>query len=407
MVRRGHDVTVIADRTPKPYTHEGVKVLSVSQQGTFQHVKEYAKDADILITHLDVTSQAMLLALTLEKPLVHFVHNDAQLSYWGVDPRVPFKASLVVFNSHWIADKEVLKVKDETIPWPGDSIVLHPVVEPHEYKCEKGTKVTLVNPTPGKGVEVLYELARQMPDYEFITVAGCYGEQLCPPNIPPRERVEHIEHTPDIREVFRKTKVLLMPSKYESYGRVAVEAACAGIPTIAHPTEGLVEALGAAGIFINRDDIPSWKTEIERLYFDEVYYRKRSDLAMKLANSLDPESEFDRLEDALLDTVDRHSEGREVTTMKMWTSDRRIWRTQDGGFKAEVNGRIPQDAVSMYIGIGGEIPEEVAIKNGWVEAPQPAVQAVPEEAKAVEAPQEDKAIEAPAATKRKSRKRIA
>lgn len=153
MVQRGHSVTVIADRTPKPYTHEGVKVLSVPQQGMFQYVKEYAKDADILITHLDVTSQAMLLALTLEKPLVHFVHNHNQLSYWGVDPRVPFKASLVVFNSHWIAEKEVLKVKGETIPWPGDQIILHPVVEPHEYRCQKGSKVTLVNPTPGKGAE--------------------------------------------------------------------------------------------------------------------------------------------------------------------------------------------------------------------------------------------------------------
>lgn len=398
MVQRGHNVTVIADRTPEDYEHEGVQVRSLPKTFQQQAVRDIAKDADLLITHLDVTSLAMSLAIDLQKPLIHFIHNDAQLSYWHVDPRVKYKASLVIFNSHWVAEKE----RFQNEPWSGDQIVIHPIVEPEKYKCERGNKITLCNPTDGKGAHTIYALSEVMPDYDFLTVEGIYGEQIAPPNLgeewaKTHPNVEHMKNNPDFRNVLRKTKVLLMPSNYESYGRCGVEAACAGIPTIAHPTPGLLESLGEAGIFHHRDDIPAWKEELERLFKDEVYYRKRSDLALKLANSLDPEGEFDRLEQALLDTFEKWGSGEEFQKMKKWTSDRYIWRTQDGGFKAVQDQRIPTDAVSLYVGIGGEVPEELALQHGWIMPPP--------EAKAIEAPPENKAIEAPAETKTVPKKR--
>jgi glycosyltransferase involved in cell wall biosynthesis len=66
-------------------------------------------------------------------------------------------------------------------------------------------------------------------------------------------------------DVYARTKLLLMPSDYESWGRVGVEAMASGIPVIAHPTEGLTESLGDAGTFIHRDDIPAWCDAITRL----------------------------------------------------------------------------------------------------------------------------------------------
>lgn len=412
MAQRGHDVTVIADRTPEDYEHEGVKVVSLPARGQQQVVRDIARDADILITHLDCTSLAMSLALDVKKPLIHFIHNDAQLSYWHVDPRVRYKASLVIFNSRWVAARE----RFQSDPWSGDQIVIHPIIEPEKYKCERGNKTTLCNPTDGKGAHTIYALSEVMPDYEFLVVEGIYGEQIAPPNlgdewVRKHPNVEHMKNDPDFRNVLRKTKVLLMPSNYESFGRCAVEAACAGIPSIVHPTEGLLESLRAerqptaeelkggwvsgAGIFCDRADTESWKAQIERLYSDDVYYRSRVDAAMKLANSLDPESEFDLLEESLLHTFDKWANNKEVESKMMWTSDRRIWRTQDGNFKAETDGRIPAGAVSLYVGIGGEVPEDVALRYGWVKPKDTPKQ----EAKAIEAPPENKAIQAPEATK--------
>lgn len=444
MVRRGHQVVVVADRTPEDYEIDGIQVRCLPKN-QFHHakVREYAKDADILITHLDCTSLAMGLAVDLGKPLAHFIHNHAQLGYWNTPPH---KAQLVIFNSHWIAMNE--KYRGE--PWPGESIIIHPVIEPEKYKCERGTKITFCNPTEGKGVATVHKLAESMPDYEFLIVEGIYGEQVAPPNLNEEweawhPNIEHMKNSPDFRDVLRKSKVLLMPSNYESYGRCAVEAACAGIPSIVHPTQGLWEALGdgrrypavhteygvegtkviaketlplglfdgglvnGAGIFCLRDDVPAWRAQIERLYADEVYYRSRSDAALKLAETFDPEGDFDRLEAALLKTVSDWKKAQEVNTVPMWVSDRRIWETTDGKLVAEVNGRIPQDATRMAAGIGSEIPEEVARKHGFL----PPLETEPKEettllnSKSLSL-DEDKAIHAPSENKTKGkRKKVA
>lgn len=407
MARRGHPTTVICDRSmTAPYTVDGIDVVRPPRRGQQSWLEAFVRDADLLITHLDLTNQAMMLALATKKPLCHFVHNDAQLAYWRV---TPLKAQLVVFNSHWIAEKKAdwtYSIKEGALltEWPGPSVVVHPVVEAEHYRCETGKMITLVNPTPGKGAGTFRALAAQMPNRKFLAVEGGYGEQiiLAPGSRCQRTQVEasgNIEwmaHTPDIRNVFRKTRIVLMPSDYESYGRVGIEAACAGIPTIAHPTPGLKEAFGDAGIFIDRNDIAAWYAEIDRLMTDEVYYRKRSDAVLQLAESLNPEAEFDRLEKAFLETVERWK-GKESGAVKMWRSDRFIYKMQDGSYKATTERRIPTGAVVQYAGVGTMIPEEFAKANGWISPDS-------EEVKAIEAPAENKAIEEPEQTKARKRK---
>lgn len=406
MVRRGHEVTVIADQTPESYEIDGIQVLSPPKRPYIHDwVIEQARGYNLILTHLDCSGRAMNLSLDTGIPLAHFVHNSNQLRFHNV---MPNKAQLVIFNSHWVKEAEKLNGQ----PWPGESIVLHPIVEPENYRCERGEKITLVNPTPGKGADTFYSLSTLMPDFQFATVKGCYGEQVAPPNIDASRfpNVEFIEHTPDIREVLRKTRLLLMPSDYESYGRIAIEAACAGIPTIAHPTPGLKESLGEAGIFCDRLDVPAWQTEIERLYSDDVYYRSRSNAVLKLANSLDPESEFERLENALIKTVYDWNKSKESETVNMWRSDRRIWETSEGKLVAEIDGRIPQNATRLAVGIGGELPEDTARANGFLpplENPESLKQDEPEilNSKSLQ-PDEDKAIHAPEETKaRRTRKK--
>jgi hypothetical protein len=52
----------------------------------------------------------------------------------------------------------------------------------------------------------------------------------------------------------------------------------------------------------------------------------------------------------------------------MWVSSKRYWETSDGSWVAEQNGRIPADAVRLAVGIGGEIPEKVAMAKGLIES---------------------------------------
>lgn len=204
---------------------EGVSVEYVPRQGAV--MAEYQR-ASIAVTHLDASGAAMRQARRTRTPLVHLVHNHRQLAHNGVRPDV---AQLVVWNSEWLADPE----------WQGESMVVVPPVWLDRFESvTPGDCVTLVNLTEAKGAPVFFHLAELFPDVPFLGVRGAYGVQAIPDVLPPNVTI--IPNQRDIRVVYDRTRVLLMPSTYESFGRVGVEAAACGIPTIASDTPGLLEA---------------------------------------------------------------------------------------------------------------------------------------------------------------------
>jgi glycosyltransferase involved in cell wall biosynthesis len=126
-------------------------------------------------------------------------------------------------------------------------------------------------------------MARRMPDREFLGILPYYGEKQLPPSLPPN--IEWIPFDDDVRNILRQTRILLMPSYYESFGRVAVEAMINGIPVIyskpiqksVYPggsTEGLHSWIQPVGMAVNRDNIDEWKTAIESLDSEDAYSAK-------------------------------------------------------------------------------------------------------------------------------------
>lgn len=74
-----------------------------------------------------------------------------------------------------------------------------------------------------------------------------------------------------------------MPSITETWGMVALEAMCSGIPVIAHPAPGLLESCGTAGIFCLRDDLDAWIETIENLADPKVYARQSAKCVKRAA----------------------------------------------------------------------------------------------------------------------------
>ena len=58
--------------------------------------------------------------------------------------------------------------------------------------------------------------------------------------------------------MFARTRILLMPSASESYGRVGVEAMLSGIPSSPPAAQGMREAIGTAATYIERQDVARW-----------------------------------------------------------------------------------------------------------------------------------------------------
>ncbi len=290
LLRRGHDVVVFC-KNPTVEELEGVRLLPIQQAA------KSAAQADIIVTQFETTRDAIALARNYKKPLVHLIHNDAAVKRYNL---VRNNAALVVSNSKWVRN---------TIPKSVDSIILYPPTHKEDYQVKANNRefITLVNLIELKGASIFWQLARILPDKKFLAVEGGYGTQVIPENIP--SNVTIVKNTGDMSEVYSKTKIVLMPSSYESWGRVAIEAACSGIPTIASPTPGLKESLDYSGVFVNnREDIADW-VEAIRMLDDEKEYKKYSSLAKKRVSEIDFNGGFDVLENRLLRILN-HSSAR-------------------------------------------------------------------------------------------------
>lgn len=275
---RGHEVDVRLSRrteATEPYSLHGV---TVSPYTGLDDVRERVADADLVITHLENTNRAAALGEQLGKPVVVVCHNThpivhAQLGMRGI--------SLAVYNSRWM-QADFAEVRHRGM-----------IVRPHcpvaDYATTPGDAITLVNPSPGKGAGTFYALAERMPRRRFLAVGGAYGEQI----IRELPNVEHVAHMPGWEmpdRVYARTRILLMPSNYESWGRAGVEAMCSGIPVIAHPTAGLLESLGSAGMFVDRDEIDGWAEAIAEASRHYAYHSKT---ARARADELDAQADAD------------------------------------------------------------------------------------------------------------------
>jgi glycosyltransferase involved in cell wall biosynthesis len=153
--------------------------------------------------------------------------------------------------------------------------ILNPPVECNKYITNTNKNyVTLINLNENKGGDILIEIAKRMPDVEFLGVEGGYYEQIIDKSV---KNIIYIPHTSNMKEVYANTDILLMPSKIETWGRTASEAICSGIPVIANPTEGIKENLEEAGIYIERTKINEWVQTIRKLKSDKEYYKKQSE----------------------------------------------------------------------------------------------------------------------------------
>lgn len=301
LISKGNQVRVILHRYDgKPYTYEGVEVIPATGS-----VDAY-RWADCIFSHLDFTQFTVMMANEAKRPLVHFVHND--ITYDSI--KNAQSGQYICYNSDWIAKK---------LNYKHPSVTLHPPCDTDYYNVnedpEANEYITLVSLNERKGGWMFKKIAEHMPDRKFLGVIGSYDNpgtlklsqsqivEAMPPN------VTVVPNSPDIHSVYKKTRILLMPSDYESWGRTATEAMCNGIPVICTPTDGLKENCGEAAIYVGEQKqqtepgdasvligtVHEWVNAIRSLDDKENYYKK-SVACRSRAFALNPLSELQRLE---------------------------------------------------------------------------------------------------------------
>lgn len=143
--------------------------------------------------------------------------------------------------------------------------VIEPVVRADNYLSlgsgdAGGKKVLFVNPTPIKGLELMFALAAYCPDLPFLVVESWDIEPTWRTHCQQRARalgnMEWLRSQADMRPVYAQAKVLLMPSVWEeSFGRTVLEAQLNGIPVLASNRGALPETVGNGGLTVNPHEV--------------------------------------------------------------------------------------------------------------------------------------------------------
>ncbi|MGW7544678.1 glycosyltransferase family 4 protein [Streptomyces sp. NPDC054770] len=295
LVERGHDVSVWLSRSGsahREYDYRGIKVVPLESRPDFSLA---ARQADVLLAHLETVPSTAASAREHGKPLVVVCHNTQQSTFHDM---AAGGTALAVYNSLWmrVEAERFFAEYPEAVP-PDNTLIVRPPVFVDEYATKPGEAITLINCNVWKGGQVLDALARRMPDQQFLAVRGAYGEQILP-DLPNVEVVEHVRGEDMRDKVYARTKVLLMPSVYESWGRVGCEAFASGIPVVAHPTPGLCESLGEAGIFVDRNDVEGYEAALRKLG-TAAEYRLASKRAKARSAELDPTKDLTAWRDAV------------------------------------------------------------------------------------------------------------
>ncbi len=217
---KGHHVRVLLHQAnhykiTNNYCYDGVDVFPPNANvidGLFRW-------SHAVFTHLDYTRWSIGTSAMYKKPLFHLIHNTHL--YPEIHNAETYQH--IVYNSKWAKDK---------LGYKWSNFILTPPTDFRDFDIDVDSAdneyITLINLNENKGGKIFEEIAKEMPHKKFLGVQGSYDDQIMAkfPNI------TYINKTANILDVYKQTRILLMPSAYESWGMTATEAMCCGIPVI-------------------------------------------------------------------------------------------------------------------------------------------------------------------------------
>lgn len=171
--------------------------------------------------------------------------------------------------------------------------------------------VTFINPIPHKGLMLFAQLARMAwqarPALTFLVIQGRMSRRTLRhlgADIAAYPNVWWVPTQSDVRPLYRRTAVLLLPSFWqEGFPRSVMESQLNGIPVIASSRGGIPEALNGGGIMLDLPEacqpeltempdeaaVRPWLEALIGLWDDEAAYRAATARAREAARPFRPD----------------------------------------------------------------------------------------------------------------------
>lgn len=240
-------------------SEDSYKRILVKNNAYLEYINRYTKyfKPDVVLTQLEESTNIIKICAKNYIKCIFALHDHDPLNYQTLN--FSQHLSHVIFNSNNTKNHFCNRAKCNY------SVIYSPI-KFSEYKSNSRNEkyITFINPVKNKGSEIVDKLIEIFPDEKFLLVKG-WKELETKNHFYPNVTV--YERNFDMRNIYKETKILLIPSQWEeSFGRVAPEAAINKIPIIASNVGGLMESVGTGGILIDEfSNINQWTSAVKKL----------------------------------------------------------------------------------------------------------------------------------------------
>ena len=282
---------VVLTKTEEEYTFEDIFVKKINTKDV---LNIYADPEPIAQQLKALKTRVVIGQNELSLPCVLAAKSVGAISI--VNVHTPPRYGRGIREAVIHADFAVYNTTTSAVQWgEPNAVVLHPPIPalPKEIK-NKGNAYTLLSSLYNKGVGVVLALAEMHPDKRFIIVRSPAEPTHGIPDLEERAALlPNVELHPrvppeEVYKYFEQTRILLVPSMYETYGMSAIEAAGYGIPSVHVDTPHVREGIGEAAILIQPLNVEEAAKGIEIIESD---YEGHSQRARKRAEWLQTRQE--------------------------------------------------------------------------------------------------------------------
>lgn len=245
--KKENKINVICDGDDEPIKYDDISIYETNEE--LNDRLKYIDKCDILISQLKYGVHAINHGLKIGKKCILILHSYLKdYNELVSNPKV-----IKIFNCNFIykqynSSKEAIKgeyyIVEPIIDFPKYNKFVYKDIDCREY-------ITMINPSFSKGGDVFYQICKFYKDRKFLVCEGGYLKDTQPlkkfrelSNVLVIKNTERI-----IEEVYSRSRIVIMPSRLETYGMVAVEAASMGIPVILNKNTGLYDNVGKIGLY--------------------------------------------------------------------------------------------------------------------------------------------------------------
>lgn len=343
LVSRGHDVQGVQyeeGETPDTFPVDTLSVPNITTpwwagrwliyQTWKQSIQSYIaeKDPDVIVADRVCIAPTVKAAQSIDVPVISVIPGLGFTRFdpldlgvdktpslgelpWSAKIQYPFVRSLFHQNKKALSEadevvviSEFLQQTIETTFSRRPTIVRTPVpVSSIQADSHNRAFITLVNPRNElKGADVFERIANAMPDENF-QVAGTFASSDREERIRSLDNVELLGWVDDMREVYARTKLVLVPSRYEEGGgpRVVLEGFANGVPAIGTDRGAIPEHIQGAGKVVSDPDcIDEWQQKIQGVLSNREYFSAKAEKQVK---SFDAERQVNQFEEVIKSLV--------------------------------------------------------------------------------------------------------